>query len=785
MILFNRIKEIYSNSIGKTLARFANVYPIPIRVLKIGAVFIAFIFSGLFIAYLLIISGVFGFMPNQHDLKDVKNYTASEIYSADSVLIGKYFIENRTNATYDQLPLYLINALIATEDARFYEHRGIDFFSFLRVMVFSILLNDESSGGGSTISQQLAKNLFPRRDISFLSMPVNKMREMIIAGMLERIYAKDEILTLYLNTVPFGENCFGIEAGARRFFNKTPIELNVEESAVLVGLLKANTTYNPRLHPERSKSRRNIVISLMETEGYLDKPVSDSLKLLPLILDYNNDTQVDGTAAYFKEYLRNYLVKWCKENPMPDGTTLNIYTDGLKIYTTLHSKLQLFAEEAMNEHMQFLQSQFFKHWGNNYPWGKSNRVVNDAIRRSDRFAQMHAGGFSDEEILDFFNSEKIETTIFSWNGKIDTVITPKDSVINSLRYLRSGFIAMEPASGYVRAWIGGIDFSTYKYDHVKAKRQVGSTFKPIVYAAAIENGMDPCTMIPNTLKTYPEYDNWQPQNSGDEYGGAYSMKGGLTFSVNTIAVEVAMQVGIDNVIALAKKMGITAKIPEVPSVALGVSDISLFEMVQAYSTIDNKGIWAEPVFITRIESAEGDTLFIQSKTNSKRAFSQQTSAFIIDMMQNVVNKGTASRLRGTYGLQMLLAGKTGTTQNNTDGWFIGFSPRLVAGVWVGGEDQTVRFKSTSLGQGASMALPVFGKFMQKVSRDPDTRFFTFGSFTSLPDSLKMQYDCPLWIPDSISVDSMGFFNRIFYNIRNTLNPDKMDSISEFNYPGAE
>ncbi|MFN3940767.1 MAG: penicillin-binding transpeptidase domain-containing protein, partial [Chitinophagales bacterium] len=413
-------------------------------------------------------------------------------------------------------------------------------------------------------------------------------------------------------------------------------------------------------------------------------------------------------------------------NTLPDGTTLNIYTDGLKIYTTLHSKLQLYAEEAMQEHMAYLQSQFFKHWGNKYPWGNNNRVVNDAIRRSDRFIQMRANGFSENEIFDFFQSKKNETSLFTWNGRIDTTITALDSVLHSLMLLRTGFFAMEPANGQVKAWVGGIDFGTYKYDHVKAKRQVGSTFKPVVYAAAIEDGMDPCTMVPNTLKTYPEFDNWQPQNSGGEYGGAYSLKGGLTYSVNTIAVEVAMEAGIDKVITLAKKMGITSKIPAVPSIALGVSDISLFEMVQAYSTIDNKGIWIEPVIISRIESADGDTLFINNQKKGERAISEQTSALIIDMMQNVVNKGTASRLRGTYGLHMPLAGKTGTTQNNTDGWFIGFTPRLVAGVWVGGEDQTVRFKSTSLGQGASMALPVFGKFMQKVAKDPDTRRYTGG-----------------------------------------------------------
>lgn len=763
----------------------SSVYPTPVKVAA-SILKLLLVFGGLlFLFYMLIWAGVFGFMPGNKDLRDIKNYTASEIYSSDSVLIGKYFLENRTNARYDQLPESLINALVSTEDSRFYEHKGIDFLSFMRVMVYSILLNDESSGGGSTISQQLAKNLFQRKDIFLISMPVNKMREMIIAGMLERIYTKEEILTLYFNTVPFGENCFGIEAGALRFFNKKPAELNVEECAVLVGLLKANSIYNPRLHPDKSLIRRNTVIALMATNGYLTAQEADSIQQIPLEIDYNNDTSADGPATYFREYLRIYLADWTDKNPLPDGSHLNIYTDGLKIYTTIDSRLQKYAEEAMQEHMTYLQNQFANHWGKNMPWGKSERVVNDAIKRSDRYHTMKKNGYSEKYIMQFFKEEKVHTTLFSWNGDIDTVITPLDSVTYSLMLLRSGFFAMDPSNGNVKAWVGGIDFNTYKYDHVKSKRQVGSTFKPIVYAAAIESGIDPCEMIPNQLTTYAEYENWTPQNSGGEYGGYYSMKGGLTYSVNTIAVALGIKAGLENVIALAKKMGITSSMQAVPAIVLGTSNISLFEMVQAYSTIDNKGVWTEPVFVNRIESSKGDTLFEAKKPVRKQAMSITTSALIIDMMQNVVNKGTAARLRGTYGLGGPLAGKTGTTQNNTDGWYIGFSPKLVAGVWVGGEDPSVRFKSTALGQGASMALPVYGKFMSKVSKNPDTRKYTWGSFNALPDSVMVQYDCPLWIPDSLSNDSTGFFKRIFQNIRDKINPANVDSIQEFSYPGAE
>ncbi|MBK8682332.1 MAG: transglycosylase domain-containing protein [Chitinophagales bacterium] len=780
------LNNLFQKFYNRYVYPIASAYPIPVKVASYGLYIIGSFAIALFLFYLLILGGVFGFMPGKAELRDIKNYTASEVYSSDSVLIGKYFIENRTNATYAQLPPQLIEALVATEDARFYEHGGIDFLSFMRVMIYSILLNNESSGGGSTISQQLAKNLFQRKDIFLIGMPVNKMREMMIAGMLERIYTKEEILTLYFNTVPFGENCFGIEAGALRFFNKKPHELSVEESAVLVGLLKANTTYNPRLYPERSLSRRNTVLALMQVNGYLTKAISDSLQNLPLELDYNNDTGAQGSASYFREYLRIYMESWSKDHLLPDGTIINIYTDGLKIYTTIDSRLQKYAEEAMQEHMEYLQTQFISHWANRNPWGKAERVVTDAIKRSDRYKHMKNAGYSEKYILDFFNEEQVKTTLFSWGGDIDTTISPIDSVKYSLKLLRAGFLAMDPSNGNVKAWVGGIDFGTYKYDHVKSKRQVGSTFKPIVYAAALEAGINPCTMIPNLLRTYPEYDNWQPENSGGEYGGAYSMKGGLTYSVNTIAVQLAMEAGISNIVSLAKKMGITSSIPSVPAIALGTTDISLFEMIQVYSTIDNRGTWTEPVFISRIESSVGDTIFIQEKPVRKQAFSQANSALLIDMMRNVINQGTGARLRGTYGLGSIpLAGKTGTTQNNTDGWFIGFTPKLVAGIWVGGEDPSVRFRSTALGQGASMALPVFGKFMNKVVKDPDTKKYAWGSFNALPDSMMVQYDCPLWIPDTISVDSLNFFKRVFHNIRNKINADTIDSIEVFDFPGAE
>lgn len=783
--LWKPIQPYYQRFIGKYVDILETAYPYPVKVFRISMRSAGALACVLFVMYLLILVGAFGIVPNKTALKEVKNYTASEVYGQDSVLLGKFFIENRTNAEFTDLPEHLINALVATEDARFYEHDGVDFVSFIRVLVLSIILNDDA-GGGSTITQQLAKNLFGRKDYGPLTMPVNKFREVIIAGRLEDVYDKNEILTLYFNTVPFGEDCYGIEAGALRFFNKKPNALNPEESAVLVGLLKANTTYNPRLNPEKSLSRRNTVLQLMvnHENHYLTSQQADSLIALPLTLNYRRENASDGLAPYFREYLKTQLADWAEANPKPDGTKWDIYTDGLKIYTTINGQLQAYAEDAMREHMAYLQKQFDKSWGKTEPWKNSKAdVVGAARKRSARYQSLKEQGYSDKGITKRFD-EAVDTRIFTWDGVADTMMTPNDSLRHHLRYMHTGFVAMEPKTGYILAWVGGIDYNFFQYDHVRSKRQVGSTFKPIVYATAIESGISPCAYIPNKKVSYPEYDNWTPGNSDGEYGGYYSMKGGLTHSVNTIAANLIMQTGVQPVIDEARKMGISSKLPQVPSIALGTASISLLEMVTAYGCFANRGLRADPKYLLRIETQEGEILFEDKAAKKTRALTQETADLMIQIMRSVVNNGTASRLRGTYGLGMDLAGKTGTTQDNTDGWFIGYNSRIVAGAWVGAEDPSIKWKTTGLGQGAATALPIFGKFMSKSVRDANTRKFVTGGFNAPADSLLMELDCSMWIPDSINTDSMGLLKRVIGNIKDYLKNTGQDSLIQ-TYPGSE
>jgi penicillin-binding protein 1A len=779
---------IYHNLIGKHIRTLETAYPYPVKIAGWTMRCLGIFMFMLFILYIVLLFGAWGGIPTNTEIKEIRNATASEVYSEDGVLLGKYFVENRTNAAFEEIPKHLTDALVATEDARFYDHKGVDYMSFLRVLFRTVLLNDESAGGGSTLSQQLAKNLFPRPE-NKLSMPAIKMKEMVTAGKLERYYSKEEILTLYLNTVPFGEDCYGIEAGALRFFNKKPADLSIEEGAVLVGLLKANTSYNPRKNPEKSLQRRNVVLHQMLLNDKLTAAEYDSLKLLPLTLNYNNDTQSDGPAAYFREYMRLELEKLCKEKlpEKADGTHYNIYTDGLKIYTTINAKMQRYAEEAVEEHMKNLQKVFFKEWGKNDPWGNNKKILDAAIKRSDRYQNLKKEGKSDAAAADAFY-ETTDIQLFSWNGAIDTVLPPIDSVKNSLKHVRTGFLAMEPGTGNIKAWVGGIDHNFYKYDHVKSKRQVGSTFKPIVYGAAMEyDSLTPCTYIPNELKTYTDYQNWSPENADGNYGGMYSLKGGLTHSVNTIAAALIVQTGPQKSVELAKKMGVTSKMKSVPAIALGAADLSLYEMVTAYCTINNRGLAVSPQFLLRIESSENDTLYVAPKPVKTRAMSQRTADYLINMMQSVVNNGTASRLRGTYGLGMPLAGKTGTTQDNTDGWFIGFTPKLVAGAWVGCEVPQIRFRSTANGQGAATALPIFGKFIGKVAKDKNVSKSVYGSFAYASDSTFADFDCPLWLPDSLDLDSLGFIPNVMGDIRKWLDSVKvrLDTLIEFKLPGAE
>ncbi|MEM9673819.1 MAG: transglycosylase domain-containing protein [Bacteroidota bacterium] len=702
-------------------------------------------------------SGWFGKLPTYAELKDVRNHTASEVYSFDGVLLGRYYIENRTVTTIDKVPTALLNALVATEDARFYEHEGIDYRSLARVLVKSILLQNESSGGGSTLTQQLAKNLYPRQRHGLLTMPVNKIREAIIARRIENLYPKEEILMLYLNTVPFGGNVYGIEAASRRFFNKSAADLHTEESAVLVGMLKATTTYSPRLYPERAQQRRNVVLSQMEKYGYLTTVDKDSLQELSLELDYNFITHNTGLAPYFREKLRHELQQWLNDHPKDDGTVYNLYTDGLKVYTTLDARLQRHAEQAVKEHMKDLQQTFDKHWEGRRPWGEDETMIRRAMLNSDRYKRGKQAGKSDEEINAEFTQPTL-MTVFTWDGEQEKTMTPLDSIRYYQMFLNAGFLAMRPENGHVKAWVGGIDHKYFQYDHVTAQRQVGSTFKPVVYAAALETGANPCEYISNERRVYANYKDWSPGNSDGKYDGFYSMQGALTNSVNTVTVDLMMNTGVDRVVNLAQRMGVQNDLPLEPAIALGTADLSLYEMLSVYSTFVNRGINVKPIYVLGIEDQEGNVIAkFNDKPNVQRALSQRTAELMVEMMKTVVDSGTARRLRFRYGLKNDIIGKTGTTQSHADGWFIGATPKLVAGAWVGGDNRLVRFRSISLGQGANTALPIYGKFMQAFNQDATFKKLRYAKFPQPSRWVRSTLACDFYREE----EDKGFLREFF------------------------
>lgn len=710
--------------------------------------------------YMAVFMGVFGHMPSKRELRARQNNTASEVYSADGVLLGRYYIQDRTNIAYEDIAPAAIEALIATEDARFYKHSGVDIRSTFRVLIKSLLLQ-ESAGGGSTLSQQLAKNLYPRKDFKLWDMPVNKLREIIIARKLEGIYTKEELLELYLNTVPMGGNLYGIERASRRFFNTTADSLKTEEAAVLIGMLKATTSYNPRLNPERAQQRRNVVLNQMAKYNYLTAAKADSLKKLPLELDYRYITHNDGLAPYFREQLRLELDKWAASQKKKNGEPYNLYTDGLKIYTTIDAGMQQHAERAVRRRMALLQKKFDQHWKGRNPWGNDANVIQAAMQRSDRYRKMERAGIPNKEIRNAFR-EPVTMNVFSWNGSTKKEMSPLDSLAYYGRFLNTGLLAMEPHSGYIRAWVGGINHDIFKYDHVRARRQVGSTFKPIVYAAALEKGIAPCTFFPNERKTYPEYENWSPQNATENYGGEYSMRGALAHSVNTVSAQLIMEAGVERTVELAHRFGIKGDLPAVPSLALGTADLSLLEMVSAYATFANEGYQVIPTYIEKITDRSGK-IIRQHHPNefARRVLARKNAAIMLHLMQGVVEEGSAAKLRSEFGLKMDIAGKTGTTQENADGWFIGITPKLVTGVWVGAESPKVRFRTLQLGQGSSTALPVWGDFMKRIALDPDYPGYMRSRFDPLPERLLEQMDC---VSFRAEPPNQNFLDRLFNNV---------------------
>ena len=693
--------------------------------------------------------GAFGPLPAYAELRAIQNYTASQVYAEDSVLLGKYYIENRLNADFEEISPTVIQALIATEDARFFEHSGIDLRAWVRVFLRTVLLRDNSGGGGSTLSQQLAKNLFPRQDHGLFSIPANKIKEMFIARRLERLYTKAELLNLYLNTVSFSDNIYGIKVAAQRFFGTSPKDLKAEQAAVLVGMLKGTSLYDPVRHPQRALGRRNTVLAQMRKYEYISAETLDSLLHLPLNLSYLPEGNDRGLATYFREHLRLELESVLKKHPKPDGTFYNLYTDGLKIYTTIDSRLQKHAEAATTEQMKKLQASFDEHWRGKNAWG-NEKTLDFAIKNSDRYKKLKAAGIA-ESVIDSIFKKPVAMSVFSWEkGAAERTMSPLDSIKYYLGILNVGFLAMDPASGKILAWVGGIDHHFFKYDHVKSKRQPGSTFKPIVYAAALQKGISPCHYLDNTLTTYANYEGWTPENSEGEYGGVYSMEGALCHSVNTATVQLMMETGVDTVRQMALNLGVESDLPKLPSIALGTAEISLKEMVKVYAAFANKGLSTEPYYLLRIETAEGKVL-VDFEKNRKiqqvRALSAEQAAMMTKMLQTVVDSGTANRLRWEFGLWSPIAGKTGTTQNNSDGWFIGYTPKIVAGVWVGGELPQIRFRSMALGQGASTALPIWGSFYKKVLEDSVFMQWKKSGFALLPDSLTEKMDCPLYLPE--------------------------------------
>lgn len=701
--------------------------------------------SGLIIFLSLIYLGIFGPIPTYTELKSIKQANSSELISIDSKVLGRYYIENRVDVQFSEIPPFLIHALLATEDTRFFEHKGIDIRALLRVFFKSILLMNESSGGGSTLSQQLAKNLFPRKSYWLASMPVNKFREMITAQRLEKIYSKEELLNLYLNTVPFGGTIYGINVASQTFYGKKPTKLSIAEAALLVGMLKGPSLYNPVNHPERALIRRNTVLSQMVKYNYLTETAYQRLSRSSLNIRYNPQGRNAGLASYFREFIRPELEKMVGGIKKPDGNYYNLYTDGLRIYTTLDYYLQLFSEQAVKEQMPQIQANFFREWRNGKPWG-SNAFLWSIAKQSVRYKLLENAGATQAEMEADFN-KPVPMQMFAWNElqSVQRNISPLDSIKISLQMLQAALLSMDPKSGAIRAWIGGNHFGYNQYDHVHANRQVGSIFKPIVYAAAIQEGLNPCTYYPNEQITYPEYEDWKPGNADDVYGGFYSMGGALSKSINTIAVQVLLATGIDEVRDMGKTLGITSKIPKAPSIALGSAELSLYEMTNVYATLVNKGVKSAPHYLLRIETREGEVIYSAPRPEREQVIEPFITTTLIPMLKSAVNEGTGARLRSTFGLRMALAGKTGTTQNNSDGWFMGASPNLVTGVWVGASLPAIHFRSTASGQGAATALPIFGSYYHRLAQSPGLRKYIQGDFYLEIDSTSSEVSCPPYL----------------------------------------
>lgn len=743
----------------------SKLYTIIVR--GLWAVFIAFFI--LFPLYVLSVRGdflgLYGGLPSLKALENPKSDLSSELYSSDNVLLGKYYRENRSPVTYEDLSPNLVNALVATEDIRFTEHSGIDFQSMSRVAwgVIKYILTfgvSDLEGGGSTLSQQTAKNLYntrtgkqegPLMKIPGLRMLIVKTKEWIVAVQLEKFYTKKEILAMYLNTSEFSSNSYGIKVAASTFFNKPTYDLTVEEAATLVGMLKAPTYYNPARNPEQSKPRRNVVINQMRKYGFVSQREYDSLTALPIVLDYKVDSHNEGAATYFRSVIRGWLLRWADEHGY------DLFEDGLKIYTTIDSRMQEHAEEAVRSHMKVLQEKFEKHWGKEEPWrDEEGKVIEGFIdmlaKKTRRYRDLEEKYGKGHDSINIVMNMPVPMRVFTWNNEArekDTVLSPIDSIKYTQRFLHSGFMSMDPHNGYVKAWVGGINYKYFKYDHVmQGKRQPGSSFKPFVYAAAIDNGYSPCYEVVDAPVTFTVYKDgeettWTPKNAMGEYTGEHmTLRKALAKSMNSVTAFIMKRIGPATVVEYAKRMGIQSKIEAVPALALGGGgEVSVYEMVGAYSTFVNHGTWTEPVFITRIEDKDGNTVY-EHPSNTREALNEETAYLMLYMLRGATEEAGGS----AQGIPMELkegneiGAKTGTTSNHSDGWFMGVTEDLVSGAWVGGDNRSIHFRTIDLGQGARMAMPIWIEYMKRVYND-ERLDYEKKPFSRPATSLSIEIDC--------------------------------------------
>ncbi|WP_158551379.1 transglycosylase domain-containing protein [Rhodohalobacter sp. SW132] len=701
----------------------------PNRWLKITVSLAAILIAGFLLFISLIWSGFFGPIPNTEELSSIQHQQATRILSADGEQIGTYHLQNRTTVSLDEIDSTMVDALLAIEDVRFHRHNGIDYRALGRVLVRTILLR-QNSGGGSTLTQQLVKNLYPRQTNGGLSIIAEKFREMMIARNIESIYSKDEILELYLNTVSFGEDTFGIEMASYRFFSKPPSDLTLPESATLAGLLRATTFYNPHRHPERATLRRNIVIRQMERYGFIPSEEAEIAIADSLDLKYDRRELSDGPAPYFREHLRPMLSSLIHTEPALDGKQYNLYTDGLTIHTTLQSEIQFAAEKAVSAQMKHLQQILDKEIQARPIFGEEDPDVLRAWRQSDRYVHLKNRGYSDDELRVYLHTPATRV-LFTWDGYEETEITPYNELRYYLSFMNAGFVAMQPGTGHVLAWVGGIEHKHFQFDQVTASRQAGSAFKPILYAAAIENGRTPCDYQRNFLATYATHDDWTPKNVRDEYGGRYSLQAALSHSINTVAVQLAVETGVPAIQKTAADLGIRSAMPDAPSLALGTAEVSLLELTSAYTSFLNSGKPASPVMVTHITNNQGDLIYdfrqkdeadLVSVSNHSHlttvkdgigGITPETAAAIAMMLQRAVDEGTGTALKNQFGIQQVIGGKTGTTQNFADGWFVGFTPEFVFGTRIGGYNNRVRFREFPA-YASQTALPLAGRFLQNL-----------------------------------------------------------------------